>query len=126
MKIRDFVAISYMALIFILSSLSQPPQPDINVPFLDKWEHLVEYAILGFLVGNSLLKRFESKSNKIISIILCAFIPAIYGLSDEIHQLFVPGRKFDLMDLLADAIGALIGVSIFILVDKLLSVKQTK
>jgi VanZ family protein len=31
---------------------------------------------------------------------------AMFGLSDEIHQYFVPGRNMDPLDLLTDAIGA--------------------
>ncbi|MBU4129066.1 VanZ family protein, partial [bacterium] len=29
----------------------------------------------------------------------------LYALSDEIHQFFVPGREFDLWDLVADSLG---------------------
>ena len=44
---------------------------------------------------------------------LWALITAtLYGLSDEIHQIFVPGRQFCIYDLLADAIGAIMGVLI--------------
>ncbi len=32
----------------------------------------------------------------------------LYGLSDEIHQLYVPGRMFDILDILADSFGALL------------------
>jgi VanZ family protein len=39
-------------------------------------------------------------------VVLTIAIAAAYGLSDEFHQRFVPGRFFDLRDLLADAIGA--------------------
>ena len=38
---------------------------------------------------------------------------ALYGLSDEIHQLFVPSRSFDPLDLLADAVGATIFAGVF-------------
>ena len=35
-------------------------------------------------------------------------LSSLYGLSDELHQRFVPGRQFDLLDLLADITGALL------------------
>ena len=41
--------------------------------------------------------------------ILFSMLAAIlYGLSDEIHQLYVPGRMFDILDILADSFGALL------------------
>lgn len=47
------------------------------------------------------------------AMILSLLISILYGISDEIHQMFVPMRTPDMMDLLADGIGAglfLIGV----------------
>jgi VanZ family protein len=37
---------------------------------------------------------------------------ALYGLSDEFHQLFVPRRQFDLKDLAADVAGGTIGLAV--------------
>ncbi|HAP31846.1 MAG TPA: hypothetical protein DCQ14_02135 [Firmicutes bacterium] len=37
-------------------------------------------------------------------------LPGFFGLTDELHQLAVPGRDFELTDLLANGIGALAGV----------------
>jgi VanZ family protein len=33
-------------------------------------------------------------------------LAALYGISDECHQLFVPGRQFDVRDMVADALRA--------------------
>ncbi len=38
-----------------------------------------------------------------------AFLAVAFGVTDEVHQSFVPGRNADLMDLVADALGASLG-----------------
>jgi len=35
----------------------------------------------------------------------------LYGVSDEIHQIYVPGRTPDSLDVVADAVGAALGVA---------------
>jgi len=37
-------------------------------------------------------------------------IIAVYGILDEIHQIFIPGRYFEWLDFLSDLIGGLIGI----------------
>jgi VanZ family protein len=44
------------------------------------------------------------------SILFTFLITLFYGLFDEVHQIFIPGRYFDWWDLVADAIGSLIGI----------------
>lgn len=41
------------------------------------------------------------------SVILAFVITCLYGVSDEFHQKFVPGRTPDVYDVVADAIGGL-------------------
>jgi len=36
-------------------------------------------------------------------------ISSLYGVTDEYHQVFVPGRTFDVLDMAADAFGAAAG-----------------
>ena len=36
-------------------------------------------------------------------------ISSLYGVSDEFHQRFVPGRDFDVFDMAADALGSIAG-----------------
>lgn len=95
----------YALLIFYLSSIpiTQPP-PVVEIPFIDVVEHIVEYAILGGL----LLISFRSiKRDGVFAVILLVFL---YGFSDEVHQLFTPGRFFDTWDIAADFAGGIIGV----------------
>jgi len=51
----------------------------------------------------------------IFSLIFCLF----YAASDEIHQLFVPGRGAKATDVLIDGIGALIGIGLYKFIFKL-------
>lgn len=66
--------------------------------------HALEYFILGILAINALYQS-GIKKKVVISIIFCF----IYSLTDEIHQVFVPGRTFQLFDLFMDAIGYILG-----------------
>jgi len=96
----------YCAFIFYLSSLPGNSIP--KLPVSDKLIHFFLYLGLGLLFTYVLygLKFFTSQVK--IAIITFAFI-ALYGLSDEIHQLFVVGRDFDVLDLFVDIIGGFSG-----------------
>ena len=104
----------YAAVIFALSSMSNPPQPvrpsdGFGREVLTSAEHIIEYAILGIL----LLAGFRSLEKTRDHATTLAFLAAVlYGATDELHQYFIPHRFCDLKDLLADALGALLGVVI--------------
>jgi VanZ family protein len=93
----------YAGLIFVISSFSLPPAK-LEVPFLDKFIHLVEYAILGGLFWRALRTLRTLKPSFLFTIIFSV----LYALSDEIHQSFVPGRQFDLWDWAADSLGVIL------------------
>ncbi|MFA4991238.1 MAG: VanZ family protein [Candidatus Omnitrophota bacterium] len=100
----------YAALIFYLSSLSRP-LPETNIINFDKFAHAVEYFIFGFLAAralkNSSLQLFR-QNFKIIAILFAV----AYGVSDELHQHFVPMRQFSVFDMICDGIGGIMGVLI--------------
>jgi VanZ family protein len=97
----------YMALIFFLSSRSTLPALP-RIPYVDKICHCTEYAILGYLLTRALIHENGSWLSRNALLVAIA-IAIIFGLSDEIHQIFVPLRQCDMFDLLADSIGASIG-----------------
>jgi VanZ family protein len=74
---------------------------------LRKNAHFFAYLFLGILV-TSAIKRSSLKGPKvfIISLLICV----LYAISDEVHQLFVPGRGPGVADVLIDSMGALVGV----------------
>lgn len=80
-----------------------------NIEFLSliirKLAHFTEYFVLGILTYN-LIKNYRKKYY--IAIIICI----IYAISDEIHQIFIPGRSCQITDILIDSIGAITAIYI--------------
>ena len=109
--------IIYCLLIFIQSSYPSPESIPA-LPYLDKILHFVAYAILGVLFFRA-YRTQRSKENINMVIVLSILSSSLYGLSDEVHQYFVPYRDAEIMDFFADVAGSICGVYIF----KLLAVK---
>jgi VanZ family protein len=70
---------------------------------------------MAFLMARALLWKGELR---LVSLVLVLGISELYALSDEIHQLFVPGRTFQLMDLALDLLGGVIGLMVFAILRK--------
>ncbi len=96
------------AIVFV-SSLSRPPTPRWEVPQLDKFAHLAEYAILGALLARALLGAGRWRPTQALAAAIVA--GALFGASDELHQLFVPGRFAEVLDFLVDALGVALGAA---------------
>jgi VanZ family protein len=97
--------ILWLGVILFLSSLPESATPG---RFLvgDKIFHAAEYFILAFLILFALQRTTALKFSTCFWIVLAS--GTVYGLSNEIHQLYVPTRHFDLRDLLADVCGILV------------------
>ena len=106
-----FPIIIYCVLIFIQSSY-----PSIEsvpkLPHMDKVLHFVGYALLGALFLRA-FKTSRIKNNLKFMLILSILLSSLYGISDEIHQYLIPYRDADLMDVLADTLGGIMGVYIY-------------
>lgn len=72
-----------------------------------KTAHFTEYLILGILVFQ-LLSDYTKISKK--TIIFCLLICYLYAVSDEVHQIFIPGRTAKIMDTFIDGAGSLFGI----------------
>jgi len=93
--------------ITILSSQSTLPGPQAFFG-IDKLMHFTAYAFLAAAIG--LWFSRESWSRKHLrNFIVCAAIASGYGVLDELHQYFVPGRTCDIWDWVADTLGAAAG-----------------
>ena len=68
--------------------------------------HCLEFMGLSVLLFNAVYVSWFLKATPIIAF----FGTVIYAITDEIHQIFVPDRAFQISDILVDSTGALIGV----------------
>ena len=113
-------ALAYMALIFALSSLRISAPLIQDVPFQDKGVHFVEFLILGFLCAGATRRTWPGR-RPARTILLAAFLAAVWGFSDEVHQAFVPGRSADILDFVADTLGGATGALFYALGERVVS-----
>ena len=106
----------YAAIIFYLSSL-----PSVWLPMegeIQRFDperlafHIVEYSILGYLLLRALVNTDSFRSNGFTYVqilLLAVFLGSLYGMTDELHQHFVPNRTPSLVDWFGDTLGSLVG-----------------
>lgn len=96
--------------LFGLSSITFPPDSSndwlgfSDLVFNDKAMHALLYAVFALLIFRAFRGRERLPAWR--AALLAFLLAAAYGVTDEIHQFFVPGRECDLADWLADLIGA--------------------
>ncbi|MEO5741935.1 MAG: VanZ family protein [Vicinamibacterales bacterium] len=99
--------VAYMAMLFGLSSRSTLPVPPEGVSYYHV--HAAAYAGLAALTARATGRKLRDVSWRAVCVAI--LISSLYGVSDEFHQVFVPGRTFDVLDMLADAVGSVVGAS---------------
>jgi VanZ family protein len=115
--------ISYMAFIWVLSSFALSIPAIEIVPFKDKGVHFIEYGILGTLSSFAFYQTFPTK--RVRALVFAILLTIIWGILDEVHQYFVPGRISETWDALADSLGGICAVAIFFFVISRLTGKTT-
>jgi VanZ family protein len=109
-KRARWLAIGWTLLIFILCLLPGNELPRVNVPFIDKWAHVLLFA------GFSFLWLCAGPATRLSRLFIILAISIFTGwLVEYIQGNFVPGRYQDNMDTLADAVGGLAGILFFLL-----------
>ncbi len=98
-------ALAWMACIFVLSSRSDLPKAaDSRIQeLLLTVAHFVGYGVLAILLAYALALPRHGK-------VIACVLAVLYGVTDEFHQSFTPGRSASAVDLLVDLLGALCGV----------------
>ncbi|MCD4781043.1 MAG: VanZ family protein [Candidatus Omnitrophica bacterium] len=103
----SFPVVFYSGIIFYASSISTLTSP-IKGPFSDKYMHVLEFFPFGFFLFHALwhIRPKRLFASELMVVLLGSFL---YGLSDEIHQLFVVGRDANVLDVIADTLGGYLG-----------------
>jgi len=84
-----------------------------------KIAHFTEYFILGILTQN-MIRNYNKKTY--ISIIICI----LYAISDELHQLLTPGRSCQILDILIDSSGSILGIYLLYVLFKIKKLNRNK
>ncbi|MGL5693387.1 MAG: VanZ family protein [Peptostreptococcaceae bacterium] len=76
-----------------------------------KSAHMFLYFILAILVFSYIIKRNIELTNKILikQMIITITVVFLYACTDEIHQLYIPGRSGEFRDVMVDTTGGIIG-----------------
>ena len=112
----------YCSFIFWLSSQQALPTPMLFI-HQDKIHHMGAYFIMAIFAWRFFSDYFDKS---LVIIVASISFCSIYGLSDEWHQSYVPGRDADLLDWLADTIGASIAVLFIQLLKNKFKNKKTR
>ncbi|QDI90378.1 VanZ family protein [Salicibibacter halophilus] len=139
-----FLVIGWMGLIFYFShqsgeassslsggvtevaySWSQSLLPFVTIEFdpfhtwIRKAAHVAVYAVLGLFMVHALrVSTIEGRMSR--RIILGAWVLCtVYAITDEVHQLFIPGRSGEVSDVALDSIGSMVGIGVYVVVWKM-------
>jgi len=92
--------------------LSHQPGDSFSLPKIvniDKVLHCLVYAVLGLTALLALSPQFRRRRPLLANVAVVVFC-LVYGISDEFHQSFVPGRTVSAGDILADTVGGAMAV----------------
>ena len=113
------LALSWAGVLYYLSA-----QPGTDTPPLfihqDKVMHFIAFSLLGFLAMGAV--RAKGNTHRNWQVWLIVLLVGLYGMSDEFHQRFVPGRDASMHDVVADMAGGIMGAwAMYFLVNILLA-----
>lgn len=118
-------ALVVLTAIWLLSSQQTLPLPH-GVFGVDKIAHCIAYAVLAASMvlwippsiqstddtGSTVDGERKNSANYRRLLLLCFVLASLYGVLDEFHQSFVPGRDCSVGDLVADTLGAGLGTGV--------------
>ena len=119
-KFKAYRMVPMVVVMGTIFFLSHKAGDEIDLPAFahsDLVAHMIAYATLGATVvyaWGAVFKRRNPLKVVIYSVLFCL----LYGISDEFHQSFVPGRYVSGMDVLADTVGALLVCTTWLLYSK--------
>lgn len=86
---------------------------EVLQPIVRKTAHFSIYALLGFWIINFALTYRGSDYKKVL---WSWIFGTVYAITDEIHQLFIPGRSGEIRDVCIDLLGVLTGILVVVII----------
>ncbi|MEZ6088320.1 MAG: VanZ family protein [Pirellulaceae bacterium] len=119
MRLASIILIPYWVVLFIGTHTPSLRMPSFSNA--DKFYHFAAYAGLAFLMAWALPKHkhFATRHLK-VALLICLF----YGAFDEITQLLVQGRQADILDFVADLVGAVVGLAAYWVIRKRIRIQS--
>jgi len=98
-----------MCILFVIPGSALPEQNWFADIQLDKWVHIGLFSVLVFLWASAFDLGLPSNSWIVITIAI------LYGIAVEfVQKTWIPNRSFDLYDVVADAIGSVVGLIVWL------------
>ena len=117
-----FIPITWALIILILSLISAPALPAVEIDYADKIAHFSIYCILVLLLIWAFYKNNRENLNSFTTIFTIFASCSLYGVLIEILQFTSnTGRNFEIPDIIANIVGCLFGVLLSNLFKKLSS-----
>jgi VanZ family protein len=114
----QFPAVLWALLIFWASSIPATKLPTLAHFINDKVIHIIFFFVLGLLVYRALEPRKKPERFNWKRLLISIAAVVLYGVFDEFHQSFVPGRTVDVLDATADAIGGILSALVLYIATK--------
>ena len=115
-RLKHFLFYWLPVIVYCLAIYIQSDMPSIeHIPsfeFSDKLLHFFAYAVMGVLFYRA-YQTLRVKNDPRMLITISIISAALYGISDEIHQYFVPYRDASIWDVVANTLGAICGVYLY-------------
>ena len=115
-KLKKVPIIVFAILIFVLSSFRQKlPIPGEGVPIFDYSfyiYHIGEFGLFSMLLMLGFYPEFK--------LYFLIGFSLLYAIFDEVHQYFVPTRFFDVVDILCNSIGVILGIIFSLIIYKII------
>lgn len=92
-------------------------------PIIRKIAHFTLFAIGGFFIM-TYVNGYEIEDKK--KILYNTLAGTIYAITDEIHQIFVPGRSAQISDVILDSMGVVTGACFCLIIIKIFQNIKTK
>ena len=88
-----------------------------------KIAHFALYALGGILMYEH-FKTYNIKGKN--KIIFSQITGSLYAVTDEIHQIFIPGRSGEVLDVFIDSLGIIAGILLIIIINKKITLEKER